>query len=154
MFSSVGKGDVTPPLLWFQLPSPSARMVLRAVSLSLQLCNRQQVGRIFPQQSPVLSAGCLLLTTHVPQLRSFLAGLLFYIYYQLLFLSFKLKHFFLVMRCFLCINLLYHLVPPSALLSSVLAPLVPENAGAVKPHSAWQHHFYLQLHVIIIDLEV
>lgn len=31
-------------------------------------------------------------------------------------------------------------------------PSVPENAGAAKPRSAWQHHFYLKLHIIIIDL--
>lgn len=76
----------------------------------------QWAARIFAQQLPVHSAGHLLPTTHVPQLRSFLAAQLFYIYYQLLFLSFKLKHFFLVMKCFLCINLLYHHVPPSTLL--------------------------------------
>lgn len=33
-------------------------------------------------------------------------------------------------------------------------PSVPENAGAAKPRSAWQHHFYLKLHIIIIDLQV
>lgn len=35
-----------------------------------------------------------------------------------------------------------------------LTPLVPENAGAVKLHSARQHHFYSKLHIIMIDLEV
>lgn len=49
IFSSLGKGDVILSLLWFRLPCPSARMALHAVCLSPQLCNGQQVGRIFPQ---------------------------------------------------------------------------------------------------------
>lgn len=48
------------------------------------------------------------------------------------------------------------LSPRASLCSTLqgLTPLVPKNAGAVKLHSAWQHHFYSKLHIIIIDLEV
>lgn len=61
--------------------------------------------------------------------------------------------FFRVMRCFPCINLLYHCASLCPTLQGQ-TPSVPENAGAAKPRSAWQHHFYLKLHIIIIDLQV
>lgn len=86
------------------------------------------------------------------QPRSLLAGQLSYVYYYLLFLSVKWKHFYLVIP-----SLHWPALSPRASLCSTLqglTPLVPENAGAVKLHSAWQHHFYSKLHIIIIDLEV
>lgn len=63
-----------------------------------------------------------------------------------------MKHFYLV----ICSLHQPALSPCASLCSTLqgLTPWVPENAGTVKLHSAWQHHFYLKLHIIIIDLEV
>lgn len=96
----------------------------------------------------MLSAWCFLLPTHSlgPSWQAnYLVFTTYYYFYLLNGNIFTLWYVF-------CTAL-----SPCASLGSTLqrlTPLVPENAGAVKLHSAWQHHFYSKLHIIIIDLEV